>query len=427
MHYRLLYPLTLLWVAAFSLVGCGGSSATEEGTANPPASATYVYAANPATSEIAGFRANESTGALTPMPGLPIATPGVPVALAIDPEARFAYVGMRRSAIALAAYSIDARTEALALVPSSELGEPPMPPVQGGGGRLPGEHLNLSSLTLDPSGRLAFVVFDHYCDVCICGVWAWLYSYAVDPDSGRLRRLDTPPVFLGRAGAGDTPPEGRSVVAVSHDRFLYTASLGVSWGGPEACSEDSYLKGFSADQSGSGLRALGTFAAGTPNAGDGARWLAVRPSGDYLYLGREHDTLAFEVNTAIGALKPIGTFPAMGVSIFSPSGSLYAAVTDGRGSGIQVYDVQPGTGDLVRRTDSFSRTPGRVTQIASDVRGRLLYAVSSRAGLVSAFAIDAATGDLHPAPGDPLPGGPTPTGSWPLEIGFRALAVADAP
>jgi 6-phosphogluconolactonase (cycloisomerase 2 family) len=67
---------------------------------------------NPDAKTIAGFSVDQSTGALTPLTSSPTTVTGPPVALAIDSQARFAYVGMRGQPDVLVTCAIDRQTGA---------------------------------------------------------------------------------------------------------------------------------------------------------------------------------------------------------------------------------------------------------------------------------------------------------------------------
>jgi 6-phosphogluconolactonase (cycloisomerase 2 family) len=386
-----------------------------------PGPRTFVYLANPVAGTIAGFGVDRSTGGLTPLASSPVKPSGMPVALAIDAQARFAYVGLRQGAEALAAYAIDGETGALTKVPWSGLTPPPITDDVSEDGFA--ERLDVADIVLHPSGRFAFVTYDYSCARCICGVEAWLYVYAVDPETGALNALGYPPVDLGRAGRGDNRPQGVSAVSVISGSYLYTASRGVTWGGAEGCSVDSELKGFAVSAETGRPRALpgGAFAYGFPNDGEGHRWLLAGPEGTSLFLGRQQDTLRFKIKTN-GVLKERGVSPRIGPAAWSPSGRVYSAASDDALAGVQVLEVQPETGDLVPMAGGFVATAGTVSTLAIETSGRFLYAAQSASGWLSAFAIDSATGHLQPVPGSPMPVG--------IELesaDFRVVAIANVP
>jgi 6-phosphogluconolactonase (cycloisomerase 2 family) len=418
MSSRASLRLSLLSVVVLT-IACGGPEPTPEKPAP-----VFAYVVNPDAKTVAGFSVDQSTGALTPLTSAPTTVTGAPVALVIDSQARFAYIGMRGQPDVLATYAIDRQTGTLTLVPSSALTAPPIAPEQRPGWNLGSERLILSSVVLDPSGRFAYVTFDYYCDLCICGVEAWIFTYAVDSVTGMLTKLVFPPLSAGKAGHGDVPPVGVSVVSVVTGAHLYTTSLGVHRGGVEECDVPSDLRGFSIDPSSGALRELrgSPFAEGHPNDREGHRGLALRPAGDLLYLARQQDTVQFRVSAATGALTKRSTQSSpIGPAAFSPAGRLYAAV----GAGVRAFEIQADTGDLIAATgpNGLVATPGLVSAIAIDSSGRYLYAVQAAAGVVSAFTIDAATGELRSAAG-----APTAVGVESAAVSdFRTVAIANVP
>ena len=430
MHARLCVPWLL--AATFVATACGDSlssvppksspspTPTSTPTPEPTARGVFVYVANPDAKTVSGFSVGRSTGALTPLASSPTTLPGKPVALAIDGQARFAHVGLRGSPDALATYSIDGQTGALTAVPSSGLASPRFS-LEPGYSSCSAEHPILSSIVAHPSGRFVYVTFDG--DECICGVDAWILTYAVDSATGRLTQLDLPSRGVGKAGHGDVRPFGSSAVSVVSGPYLYATNRGVSRGGAEACDVSSLLAGFSVDPGSGELRRLGgtPFAEGSPNGGDGHLRLALKPQGDFLYLARQHDTVQFKPDSATGTLAQRGSSPLIGPAAFSPAGRLYSAASSGGVSGLQVFEIQPGNGSLLPKPDAFSATQGAVSAIAIDSSGRFLYAVQSESGVVSAFAIDAATGRLQP-------GVPTVVGTESVTSpDFRVIAIANVP
>jgi 6-phosphogluconolactonase (cycloisomerase 2 family) len=75
----------------FLITGCSDGTLVAGGaTPTPSPGNAFVYTANAGGNSISGF-ANDSTGALTPIPGSPFAVPGQPFGLAATPNHQFLY------------------------------------------------------------------------------------------------------------------------------------------------------------------------------------------------------------------------------------------------------------------------------------------------------------------------------------------------
>jgi 6-phosphogluconolactonase (cycloisomerase 2 family) len=336
--------------------------------------------------------------------------------LTIDSQRRLIYVGLRDGPNALVTYAIDGWTGTLTPVPCSELAAPPTTELPGS--PQPGERLTFAGIVFHPSVHLAYVAFDYYYDYGICGVETWIFAYSVDAAAGRLTRLDLPPVSVGRTGDGDIPPDGLSAVSSIAGSYLYATNRGSPGG---VCPMNSELSGFEVDSASGRLRRLhAPFPIGSPNDGDGHRWLLLAPPGDVLYIARQQDTVQYEIQAARGALQERGTSPRVGPAMFSPAGRLYSAVGIDDVPGVRVFEVEPSTRALVPVSNGFAATQSPVGSLAIDSSGRFLCAVQSEAGMLSVFTIDTASGRPQPASGPP-----TLVGSDRFDPDFRIVAIAD--
>ena len=72
----------------------------------------FAYVGNAHSDTVSAYTIDATTGALSPMNGLPVATGSSPYAVAVDPTGRFAYVANYGNNN-VSAYSIDATTGAL--------------------------------------------------------------------------------------------------------------------------------------------------------------------------------------------------------------------------------------------------------------------------------------------------------------------------
>ena len=75
----------------------------------PVALGAFAYVLNALSANISAYSINETTGALTEIPGSPFSAGDFPEAIAITPSGRFAYVANFNSGNIMA-YSIDATT-----------------------------------------------------------------------------------------------------------------------------------------------------------------------------------------------------------------------------------------------------------------------------------------------------------------------------
>jgi 6-phosphogluconolactonase len=406
---RSLRPLrSWLLLAPVLAAACGGSTPSEPSpaatpTPEAPAAGIFVYVGSREGQTISSFGVGQSTGALTPLPASSVTLTGRLAALAIDGAGRFAYVGMWNGPDALATYAIDRQTGALTAVPSSGQPAPAheTDPATGVG------RLLVEGIVLHPSGRRAHVLYGY--DRHLCGLGTLLYAYGIDPSTGRLTQLDRPPQEVGVGWA--------SVVLSTSAGHLYSANRGYADG--TGCDEHPELRGYTVDAGSGALRELASspFAQGDPEPwSSGYNLIGLRPASDLLFVASDNEVARFRLAANTGAATWHGAapcrvgwldtpIPAGRVAAFSPAGRLYAATNNDGPAGIQAFDVRADTGDMTPIPSAPFATPGRVNAITIDASGRFLYAaqlVYAAQPLVSAFAIDPATGVLRPAPGSPI-------------------------
>ena len=77
-----------------------------------------VYASSGAGNDVHGYSVDQTTGALTPLPGSPYAAGARPQFVTVDPSGKFAYTANEQSAD-ISAYAIDATTGVLTPVPGA--------------------------------------------------------------------------------------------------------------------------------------------------------------------------------------------------------------------------------------------------------------------------------------------------------------------
>jgi 6-phosphogluconolactonase (cycloisomerase 2 family) len=250
-------------LSGLSLIGFNGSRSAID------AAGRFLYATDKSNpGNVAGYTINSSTGALTAIPGSPFAVGNSGNAgLAIDPGARFLYVGNVGGGITV--FAIDSASGALTLVPGSPFST-----------LLPGSP---DEIVAHPSGKFLYVTLNS-------SVESVEASFAVAAD-GSL--TPTPQSAWGPNGtwawSAALDPQGK---------FLYTANV-----------NDGTISAFSVDQTTGSLTALG----GSPFtfAPIQIPWdLVVDPSGKFLYVSdvSSDGIVTFNI-TSSGSLSPIGQQP----------------------------------------------------------------------------------------------------------------------
>jgi 6-phosphogluconolactonase (cycloisomerase 2 family) len=141
-------------------------------------------------------------------------------------------------------------------------------------------------------------------------------------------------------------------------------------------------------------------------AGDGAKWVAVGPSGGYAYVANyEAGTIsAFAIDAATGALHPVAGSPFLAKPYVAflavhPSGKfLYAA--NSYSCSFSAFAIDAATGAL-SHIGSFAVGTGHPSCIAFDPAGRYLY-LTDEFVRVYGYSVDAASGWPEPIQGLPL-------------------------
>ena len=162
----------------------------------------FVYVANEDFDNISAYTIDSATGALTPVPGSPFAAAGnTPTGVAVDPSGKFAYVTTRcLSNVSclngtVSAYTINSTTGALTLVPGSPLAA----------GRIP----ESVAVDPSSKVRLCGKCLRQQCAFPIVDGGGTVYAYAIDRTTGTLTPVPGSPFAAGRSlilsGGGCTP------------------------------------------------------------------------------------------------------------------------------------------------------------------------------------------------------------------------------
>jgi 6-phosphogluconolactonase len=296
--------------------------------AAPASAATYVYVSNAEDGDI-GTYTLKADGGLTVGPRVPAAKVVMP--MAISPDRRFLYAGVRSKPYAVHVYTIDRATGGLRPLAVSPLAESfPYISLDRTGRFLFGASYGAHLVSVNAVGQDGRVAADplqvvpvgrnaHSIRVDAGNRWVFvptlgtdeIFQFAFDPKSGRLTS-NTPSVALMKAGIGP-----RHFVISSDNRFLYalselTASVTTFALDPKTglLSEVGAAPGLPTDsklQPGAPRGAVGAPGGPPPRNTDNDIWAAdihLTPNGRLLYTTeRTSSTLvAFSVDGATGKL-----------------------------------------------------------------------------------------------------------------------------
>jgi 6-phosphogluconolactonase (cycloisomerase 2 family) len=328
--------------------------------------ARFVYAANLGDNTISGYITDQTTGALTAVPGSPFRSSGSYYSIVTDPTGRFVYAGGYSS---IAVLSSDAVT---------------------------GQLTSLANFGYDGSGQYNYGMAVHPSGKFLYAARATqsvVAAYMVDGGNGGL-------TLAGTYATGSSP---YGVVVDPTGKFAYTANAG---------SND--VSAFMIDASTGAL----TPVSGSPFAvSSGAYALAVDPSGTHLYVGQGATVAAYTINTTTGVLAAVSGSPfntgqcclQQGGVTLDPTGRfLYTAnSSNGNVSGFSIDQV---SGGLTVMTGSPFRAGTNAQGIAVDASGRFVYVTSyvnasGVPGSVVALAINPTTGVLTGVAGSPFAAG----------------------
>jgi 6-phosphogluconolactonase len=314
-----------------------------------------VYVACARDNEILVFTLDPENGTLESVQR--VALTGGVTPLAISPDRRFAYAGLRTESPAVAAFAVTAETGLLTPLAITPLPDAPM------------------YLATDATGRYL-----------LCASYAGA-SFSINPicADGSVERK---PVQRTT-----TPPRAHSIITDAHNRFAFVAALG----------GDVILQ-YAFDA------ATGR---ATPNAvpwvrlpgGSGPRHMVFHPRLDLLFVNGELDgrVYAFAYDRMTGRLRlcdsasmlprPLGGASWAAELATSPDGRfLYAS--ERRTGTIALFDLHRDPRRL-SRLDVFA-TEAQPRALAIDPLGRWLLVAGETTNYLGVCAIDAATGKLVP-------------------------------
>jgi 6-phosphogluconolactonase (cycloisomerase 2 family) len=292
----------------------------------------------------------------TRFPGLGSFPLQVGSAVSVAPQ--FAYVTNRTSDnVFFSPYVIDTTTGALTPVGT---------PVPVG--------FEQRSITVDPSGRFAYVVN---------GLVSNVATFAINASTGALTSVGTP-VPTGEPGQNTFP---RFITVEPSGRFAYVANFN---------SVSAYIIN-------TNTGALTPVGAPVP-AGDSPNSITVDPSGQFAYVANalSNNVSTFAINASTGALTPVGAAVPAGVGpsaiAVDPSGRFVYVVNGGLQFGaadVSTFAINATTGALTPVGTAVSA--GDLSRdLAVDPSGRFVYVINNSSNDISAFAINATTGALTP-------------------------------
>jgi len=327
------------------------------GAIRPAAAATFAYVGNADSNEIVVFGLDVNTGAMTLLDKVPFAgieKPGASTPMAVSPDKRVLFVGIRSQPFTVISYAIDPKTgklahlgngplaDSMAYIATDRSGKFLLSASYGGNKiavnpidatgvvQAPSQviptGLNAHAIQADPSNR--FVLATNLGSDVVLG-------FRFDAAAGQLTPNQPPQTRVAEKSGP------RHFVFHPNGKFVYLVH-----------ELNGALIAFGYDGDSGELRELQQTTA-LPSGFEGKPWAAdlhVTPDGRFLYASeRTSSTLAgFRIDAATGKLEPIGSVPTekqpRGFAI-DPSGHFLAAVGELSDS-MTVYGIDQASGTL---------------------------------------------------------------------------------
>lgn len=321
---------------------------------------TIAYVANADSNDIHVLSFDAATGKLTPVEQMAIpaiAKPGSSIPLAVSPDQRVLYAGLRGEPLVAAAFAIDAATGKL-----KHLGNGPL------------------------ADSMAYIVTDR--------TGRWLLSASYGGNRVAVNPIGADGIVQPPSEIIPTPPNAHSILPDPSNRFVFAACLG----------GDAVMM-FRFDAASGKLKPNVPDRAGVkPKAGP--RHLRFHPDGKRLYLINELDgsIVVFDFDANKGTLRAKQTASAVPLGY---GGKVWAAdihvTPDGRflyasergTSTLAGFAVDPVSGTL-RLAGNFP-TESQPRGFAIDPTGRWLLSVGQQSHHLTCHAIDPASGKLSEA------------------------------
>ena len=313
---------------------------------------------------------------------------GNPQSIAVDPAGKFAYVASLGCSGGtggyVSMYTINPTTGALASIG---------PPV-------PTNDENTDFVTVDPSGKFAYVANAGDDDPWDGGPYGSISMYTINPTTGALTSTTG---GINGTGITGTPEFFNSVAVDPSGKFAYAADGGWFPAGSSFVG-DSSVSMYTINSTTGALTSIGMIAAGT-----GPDSVAVDPAGKFAYVtnSASNDVSMYTINSTTGALTSIGMIAAGtgpdSVAV-DPAGK-FTYVTNFNSNDVSMYTIDGTTGALTS-IGTIAAGTGPFS-IAVDPTGKFAYVTNSGSNDVSMYTINATTGALTSI--GTIPAGSTPT------------------
>lgn len=265
----------------------------------------FAYVTNLNSDTVSTFSLDNATGLLTPISGSPFTTANRPVSVATHINGKFLYVAHSDANSPISAYTLDASTGAMSLISNYD---------NGG---------SANDVTIDPQGRFLF----------LADASGYVIAYTINQTTGAL-------TFIASYAAGTEP---WAVTVDPSAKYVYVLS-----------QRSNNISAYSINQNTGALTSIGNYAAGWGYS------LTVDPTGQFLYSASVLNAKriqAYSINPATGALSFIAGYDSS-----SPYGTDYVAINP---TGEFLYNV------AAYDTMAYSRnqTTGALTLVGTYVTG----------------------------------------------------------
>jgi 6-phosphogluconolactonase len=328
-------------------------------TQSPPVQSLTAYVADTSQNSLLPYSVNTTTGALTPLPGPPIAANcNGPVAFAMTPSQHFLYVPCAHGNT-FSGFAVNQSTGGLTAAGTFMSDNNPVAAV------------------IDVGGK--FLYFANSGGNSVTG-------YSINATTGAVTAIASARVTTNFAPNGlAIDPSGA---------FLYVST---------AFGNSGDVEGFSINPASGALTPL----PGSPFASFLATAVKASPSGKYVYVADEvNGVRAFSLNAMSGALTEIAgsPFPAgnepFGIAIDPTGKFLYTG--NFVSNDVSAYTVDANSGKLAAIAGSpfpVGTGPGKVVV---DTTGKFVYVPSSFDSTIWGFTTDGTTGSLTRVTGSPF-------------------------
>ena len=254
-----------------------------------------------------------------------------------------------------------------------------------------GSGVNAGSVTVDPSGKFAYVTNsgDVYDYALTDGADGSVAMYTIDATTGTLTY--TTGGINGNCPGGLCLPS--SMVVEPSGKFAYVAN---GYGGGFIGSVPYNIAMYTINATTGALTSVGTIAAGPDPLS-----LAVDPSGNFVYVTTQSATPGsaggvsiYAINATTGALTSNGTIAAGTdpVSIAVDAAGKFAYVANSGSKDVSMYTIDATTGALTSKGTVAAGTDP--VSEAVDPTGKFAYAANSGSNDVSMYTINSTTGSL---------------------------------